>query len=64
VPEPYNPWHTILFNNSWIFSFIASGLIYTPLMTLWIIPKYQSKLKGDLLRGYVSEEVRELFAKK
>lgn len=64
MPEPYNPWHTILFNNSWIFSFIASGLIYTPLMTLWIIPKYQSKLKGDLLRGYVSEEVRELFAKK
>ncbi|MEL9929682.1 MAG: cytosine permease [Sulfolobales archaeon] len=61
LPEPWNPWHEILFNNSWIFSFIASGILYTPLMILWIIPKYQSRLKGSILKGYSSEEVDLLF---
>ncbi|MGC9010242.1 MAG: NCS1 family nucleobase:cation symporter-1 [Sulfolobales archaeon] len=63
VPEPYNPWQSIIFPNAWIFSFVASGAIYIPLMVLWVIPKYQSKLKGSLLRGYVSKEVEEIFAK-
>lgn len=63
IPEPYNPWHSILFANSWIFSLIFSGLVYTPLMVLWVIPKYQSRLKGSLLRGYVSREVEEIFSR-
>ncbi|MEZ0290087.1 MAG: cytosine permease, partial [Sulfolobales archaeon] len=64
TPEPWNPWHGIIFDSSWIFSFIASGTLYLPLMTLWVIPRYQSRLKGSIVRGYVTEETEILFASK
>lgn len=53
------PYHQVFFNNSWLLSFILSGAIYVPLMVYWVIPKYQPWLKGSLLRGYVSDDLRD-----
>lgn len=57
---PY-PGENIALSNSWLLSFILSGLIYLPLMALWVIRKYQPELKGSIISGYYSEEVREIF---
>lgn len=57
---PY-PGENILLSNAWVFSFIASGLIYTPLMILWVIPKYQKDLKGSLITGYYSYVTKKIF---
>ncbi|ARM75617.1 cytosine permease [Acidianus manzaensis] len=57
---PYNG-ENIVLDNAWILSFILSGLIYIPLMVLWIIPKYQPELKGSLKEGYYSEDTRKIF---
>jgi NCS1 family nucleobase:cation symporter-1 len=56
------PYHAVFFNNAWILAFILSGLIYTPLMVYWVIPRYQPHLKGSIWRGgYASDEVKEIF---
>ncbi|MFP3074595.1 MAG: cytosine permease [Caldivirga sp.] len=56
------PYHAVFFNNAWILAFILSGLIYTPLMVYWVIPRYQPHLRGSIWRGgYVSDEVKEIF---
>lgn len=56
-----NPITEMLYANSWLSTFFISGLIYIALMALWIIPKYQRFLKGNLLRGYYSEETLVIF---
>jgi NCS1 family nucleobase:cation symporter-1 len=60
---PY-PGQDVVFANSWISSFLIGGAIYVILMAAWIIPKYQSHLKGNLVTGYVSEEVKDMFSQK
>jgi NCS1 family nucleobase:cation symporter-1 len=60
---PY-PGQDVVFANSWISSFLIGGTIYVILMAAWIIPKYQSHLKGNLVTGYVSEEVKDMFSQK
>jgi NCS1 family nucleobase:cation symporter-1 len=57
---PY-PGENTLLSNAWVFSFIASGLIYTPLMILWVIPKYQKDLNGSLITGYYSYVTKKIF---
>lgn len=62
---PY-PGENTLLSNAWVFSFIASGLIYTPLMILWVIPKYQKDLNGSqpvitlMLRKRYSTSLRKM----
>ncbi|AWR96970.1 transporter [Acidianus sulfidivorans JP7] len=51
----------IMLDNAWILSFILSGIIYVPLMVLWIIPKYQKCMKGSLITGYYSEDTIHIF---
>ncbi|WP_243679048.1 hypothetical protein [Vulcanisaeta distributa] len=64
IYAPFIPYHNIIFSNSWLISFLLSGLIYVPLMTQWVIPKYQPELKGSIFRGgYVSDEVMTVFNK-
>ena len=60
---PY-PGQDIVFANSWISSFLIGGAIYVILMAAWIIPKYQPHLKGSLITGYVSDEVKAMFSQK
>jgi nucleobase:cation symporter-1, NCS1 family len=60
---PY-PGQDLVFANSWISSFLIGGAIYVILMAAWIIPKYQSHLKGNLVTGYVSDEVKDMFSQK
>lgn len=50
-----------LYANSWLSAFLISGFLYTVLMVAWVIPRYQSFLKGNLARGYISEETKKLF---
>jgi len=62
IYAPFIPYHSIIFSNSWLISFLLSGLIYVPLMTQWIIPRYQPELKGSIFReGYASREVSMVF---
>lgn len=64
IYAPFIPYHNIIFSNSWLISFLLSGLIYVPLMTQWVIPKYQPELKGSIFKGgYVSNEVMTVFNK-
>ncbi len=56
-----NPLTQFLYADSWISAFLISGLVYLPLMKYWVIPKYQPFLKGGLLGGYVSEDVKKVF---
>ncbi len=56
-----NPVTELLYADSWITAFLISGLLYLPLMKYWVIPKYQPFLKGGLLKGYVSDDVRKVF---
>jgi nucleobase:cation symporter-1, NCS1 family len=58
------PGSDLIFANSWISSFLIGGAIYVALMAIWIIPKYQPYLKGNLLRGYVADDVKEMFEEK
>jgi nucleobase:cation symporter-1, NCS1 family len=58
------PGSDLIFANSWISSFLIGGTIYVILMAVWIIPKYQSYLKGNLLRGYIADDVKEMFNKR
>jgi NCS1 family nucleobase:cation symporter-1 len=41
---------------------LIGGTIYVILMAVWIIPKYQSYLKGNLVKGYIADEVKEMFS--
>lgn len=50
-----------IYNNSWISAFLFSGIIYTVLMVAWVIPRYQKFLKGNLAKGYISDDVRKIF---
>ena len=62
IYAPFIPYHTIIFSNSWLLSFLLSGLVYVPLMTQWVMPRYQPELKGSILKhGYVSEETNRIF---
>nr|KJR72530.1 MAG: transporter [Vulcanisaeta sp. AZ3] len=64
IYAPFIPYHNIIFSNSWLISFILSGIIYTPLMTQWVIPKYQPELRGSIWRGgYQSQETKQIFNK-
>ncbi|MCY0860146.1 MAG: cytosine permease [Sulfolobaceae archaeon] len=56
-----NPITQLLFENSWLSAFLISGVVYIILMALWIIPKYQPDLKGNLLRGYYSQDTIVVF---
>jgi NCS1 family nucleobase:cation symporter-1 len=56
---PY-PGENTLLSNAWVFSFIALGLIYTPLMILWVIPKIPEGLKR-LITGYYSYVTKKIF---
>jgi NCS1 family nucleobase:cation symporter-1 len=60
---PY-PGQDLIFANSWISSFLIGGTIYVALMAAWIIPKYQPHLKGNLITGYLSDEVKAMFDQK
>ncbi len=55
---PFQSW---VFQNAWVSSIFISGIIYTILMVLWIIPRYQPQLRGSLRRGYASKETEDLF---
>lgn len=55
------PTTQFLYVNSWISAFLITGVLYVVLMVLWVIPKYQVFLIGDLKQGYMSAEVRKLF---
>ncbi|MGC8558075.1 MAG: cytosine permease [Nitrososphaeria archaeon] len=56
-----NPVTQLLYANSWISAFLISGVVDIILMKFWVIPKYQPFLKGGLLHGYISDEVKKLF---
>jgi NCS1 family nucleobase:cation symporter-1 len=58
------PGSDLIFANSWISSFLIGGTIYVILMIVWIIPKYQSYLKGNLVKGYIADDVKEMFNKR
>ena len=60
---PY-PGQDVIFANSWISSFLIGGTLYIFLMAAWIIPKYQPHLKGNLIKGYISDELRTMFDQK
>jgi len=55
------PGQSWVFQDSWISAILISGIIYTLLMVTWVIPKYQPWLKGNLLRGYIAEDTKEIF---
>ena len=55
------PLHQLFFDSSWLLSFALSGVIYVPLMTFWIMPRYQPELRGGLTRGFVSPETASVF---
>jgi NCS1 family nucleobase:cation symporter-1 len=61
IYAPFIPFHAVIFSNSWVLSFLLSGIVYVPLMTQWVIPKYQPELRGSIWHGYVSEEVGKVF---
>ncbi len=56
-----NPITQTLYAGSWISAFFITGFTYLILMKFWVIPRYQPFLKGGILHGYMSEEVKELF---
>ncbi len=56
-----NPVTEIIYANSWIAAFLITGVIYILLMAIWVVPKYQKFLKGSLITGYYSDEVRKIF---
>ena len=56
---PYQDW---IYQNSWISAILIAGLLYTVLMAVWIIPKYQPELKGNLLKGYIAPDTAKVFA--
>ncbi len=56
---PYQSW---LYQGSWIFTIIFSGIIYILLMKYWVIPKYQPELKGSLTKGYIADDTEKTFA--
>ena len=58
VLYPYQSW---VYQGSWIFTIIFSGIIYTIMMKYWIIPKYQPELKGGLLHGYIADDTKKIF---
>lgn len=58
------PGSDLIFANSWISSFLIGGTIYVILMATWIIPKYQSYLKGNLIKGYIADDVKDMFGEK
>ena len=55
---PYQSW---VYQGSWIFTIIFSGIIYIIMMKYWIIPKYQPELKGGLLHGYIADDTKKIF---
>ena len=55
------PGSDLIFANSWVSSFLIGGAIYVVSMAVWIIPKYQPYLKGNLVKGYIADEVKEMF---
>ena len=55
---PYQSW---VYQGSWIFTIIFSGIIYTIMMKYWNIPKYQPELKGGLLHGYIADDTKKIF---
>lgn len=50
-----------VFQNSWISAIVISGLLYLVLMALWVIPKYQPDLKGNLVKGYIADDTATTF---
>jgi NCS1 family nucleobase:cation symporter-1 len=55
-------WSQFLYNNSWVTAFLISGVVYTILMAAWVIPRYQPHLKGNIIKGYTSQEVEAQFS--
>ncbi|MEM3803694.1 MAG: hypothetical protein QXX17_04715, partial [Conexivisphaerales archaeon] len=56
-----NTFTQALYANSWLTAFLISGVLYTILMVAWVIPKYQKFLKGNISKGYISEETKKIF---
>jgi NCS1 family nucleobase:cation symporter-1 len=56
-------WAEFLYADSWLTAFLVSGVLYSVLMAVWVIPVYQKHLKGNLVKGYTSEEVEKIFSK-
>ena len=50
-----------VFQNAWVSAILISGVIYLVLMTVWVIPKYQPELKGNLLKGYIADDTATTF---
>ena len=61
VSFPLFPYQSWLYQGSWIFTIIFSGIIYILLMKYWVIPKYQPGLKGSLIRGYIADDTKKIF---
>ncbi len=55
---PYQSW---LYQGSWIFTILFSGIIYIILMKYWIMPKYQPEIKGGLIKGYIADDTARVF---
>lgn len=56
-----NPVTEFLFDSSWVSALLISGVVYLVLMKYWIIPKYQSFLKGGVIKGYESDDIRKVL---
>jgi NCS1 family nucleobase:cation symporter-1 len=56
-----NPITEMIYANSYLSAFFITGVIYLILMVVWVIPKYQPFLKGGLMKGYISDETRQVF---
>lgn len=55
---PYQDW---VFQNAWVSAILISGIIYVLLMAVWVIPKYQPELKGNLTHGYIASDTATTF---
>jgi NCS1 family nucleobase:cation symporter-1 len=51
-----------VFQNAWVSAILISGLVYVVLMAIWVIPKYQPELKGNLLKGYIADDTAVIFS--
>lgn len=61
IYAPWLPYHDVIFANSWLIAFAVSGIVYVPLMAYWVIPKWQPQLKGSIWKGYVADDVKNIF---
>jgi NCS1 family nucleobase:cation symporter-1 len=56
-------WAQFLYDNSWITAFLIAGVVYLILMQVWVVPKYQPWLRGNVVSGYTDDEIDNIFKK-